>query len=128
MSRVSSVLLLLVILSPALWIVSGCAKPADQAAAPAAPAAAGGDAEDLIEAALDKLSPEDRALAVAQRTCPVSGQRLGSMDAPIIVEADGRRVLLCCESCKESFLEKPADYIAKLGPATEAAAGSEKKK
>jgi YHS domain-containing protein len=124
MSKVSSILLLLLILSPVLWMVSGCAKPADQAAAPAATA---GDAEDLIEAALDKLSPEDRALAVAQRTCPVSGQRLGSMDAPIIVEAEGRRVFLCCESCRESFLEKPAEYIAKLGPATEAAPGGEKK-
>jgi hypothetical protein len=82
---------------------------------PAAPVASG-DNESEITAALDKLSADDRSLAVAQRNCPVSGHRLGSMDAPVMVEVNGRKVLLCCESCREPILTEPEKFLAKLGP------------
>jgi hypothetical protein len=83
-------------------------------------AAANADEEAMIAEALATLSPEDRALAVAQQTCPVSGERIGAMPAPIVVEVKGRKVVLCCESCKESIMERPDEYLAKLAPLTEA--------
>ena len=98
---------------------AGCStEPAATQQADDAKSAA--DEEARFAAALDKLSPEDRALAVAQRNCPVSGHRLGSMDAPIIVEVEGRKVFLCCESCREPMLDRPAEFMAKLPPVGEA--------
>ena len=65
-------------------------------------------------AALDKLAPEDRALALAQATCPVSDGKLGSMGTPIKEVVDGKTVFLCCESCEDDLKAEPAKYLAKL--------------
>jgi len=50
---------------------------------------------------LAKLSPEDRALAEKQKTCPVSGEPLGSMGVPYKLTVQGRDVLLCCPGCED---------------------------
>jgi hypothetical protein len=71
------------------------------------------NAEDAeIEKALLELSAEDRALAKKQKTCPVTGQRLGSMGTPAQLSIDGRRVLLCCEGCEAKFKKDPKRYLA----------------
>lgn len=68
-----------------------------------------------IEAALAKLSPEDRASAEAQKICPVSDHELGSMDKPIQVTlADDKKVWICCEGCEEDLKKDPEKYLAKL--------------
>lgn len=68
-----------------------------------------------IEAALAKLSPEDRKLAEAQKICPVSDHALGSMDAPVeITLADGKKVWVCCKGCEDPLKADPAKYLAKL--------------
>jgi len=72
----------------------------------------GNDAE--IEAALAKLSPEDRKLAEAQKICPVSDHALGSMDAPVAVEVEGKKIWICCEGCRESLEKDPAKFMAKI--------------
>lgn len=68
---------------------------------------------EVVEA-LAELSPEDRSLAERQKICPVTGELLGSMGAPIKVDVNGKPVFICCEGCKEELLKKPDEYLAKL--------------
>ena len=60
-----------------------------------------------IKAALEKLSPEDRALAEQQRICPIQQSQLGSMGTPIKVMIKDKPVFLCCEHCKDRALANP---------------------
>lgn len=48
-----------------------------------------------------QLGPSDQGLAMRQRTCPVTGDLLGSMGKPIKVNVDGRTVFVCCQGCVE---------------------------
>ena len=45
------------------------------------------------------LSPEDQQAALAQRTCPVSGDLLGSHGKPFKTQIGGRTVFVCCDGC-----------------------------
>ena len=74
------------------------------------------DASD-VEAAMAKLSPEDRALAEAQKVCVVSKEPLGSMGAPIKVEHDGEVAFLCCAGCRDAFEADPHKYLTALNEA-----------
>jgi membrane fusion protein, copper/silver efflux system len=65
-------------------------------------------------AALDALSPDDRAVAERQRTCPVTGLALGSMGTPERVVVSGRVVFLCCGGCRSKLLAEPAKYLGRL--------------
>jgi hypothetical protein len=66
--------------------------------------------------ALAQLSAEDCALAEKQKTCPVSGEPLGSMGKPHKVTVEDREVLLCCSGCEAKIKENPKEYLAKLKP------------
>lgn len=105
----------------------GCAKktepakpsaPATQPAAPAdsttPPAAATSAAPAGVPASFASLSQADQAAALAQKTCPVSDEPLGSMGTPIKVTVSGRDVFLCCEKCKDPIQQDPRKYLAKL--------------
>lgn len=70
--------------------------------------------EAAIKASLDKLSPDDRALAEAQKNCPVSNERLGSMGVPIKLELKDKPVFICCESCKSGALKDPDKTLQKV--------------
>jgi hypothetical protein len=73
------------------------------------------DEDPAIEAGLQKLPPEDRQLAEAQRFCPIlTENRLGVMGKPFKVMVDGEPVFLCCEGCKDKALAKSAETIAKV--------------
>ena len=61
------------------------------------------------------LSKEDQKLADAQKTCPVSGEELGSMGTPIKVSAGGKTVFLCCVGCRKRFEADPEKYLNKMG-------------
>lgn len=64
--------------------------------------------ETKIQAALAKLSNEDRALAEKQRFCPVLPKsRLGSMGTPVKISLAGQTVFLCCEACREEAMADP---------------------
>lgn len=82
---------------------SGSATTALGTATGADRTAAGASAkEERIKSSLAKLGPEDRALAEAQKYCPVlPANRLGSMGAPVKLVLNGRPVFLCCEGCEE---------------------------
>ncbi len=72
-----------------------------------------GDASDVARQ-LAKLSPTDRAAAEQQRTCPVTGEPLGSMGVPVKVQVSGRSVFICCEGCEDALKKEPEKYLKKL--------------
>ncbi len=67
-----------------------------------------------VREALSALTEEDRALAIRQKICPVSGMPLGSMGPPPKVDVGGTAVLICCEGCRAVLLADPDKYLAKL--------------
>jgi membrane fusion protein, copper/silver efflux system len=89
-------------------------SPAAAAPNPAPPGESSGDSEKDAKAALAKLSPEDRALAEAQRLCPISNSPLGSMGPPIKLMIEGQPVFLCCDGCKDEALKNSKATLAKV--------------
>jgi hypothetical protein len=69
-----------------------------------------------VGANLAKLPPGDRALAEAQRFCPVSGERLGdpSMGVPVKVTINGQLVFLCCNGCEREARKDPQKTLEKV--------------
>jgi Cu(I)/Ag(I) efflux system membrane fusion protein len=49
-----------------------------------------------------------------QKTCPVTGLKLGSMGPPVAVEIQGRKVWNCCEGCTTKLKANPSKYLARL--------------
>jgi membrane fusion protein, copper/silver efflux system len=73
------------------------------------------DPDAKIRASLAKLSAEDRALAAAQKFCPVlKDSRLGSMGTPIKVMVDGQPVFVCCKGCEKKAIAAPAKTLARV--------------
>ncbi|HZZ81395.1 MAG TPA: efflux RND transporter periplasmic adaptor subunit [Gemmataceae bacterium] len=73
------------------------------------------DPDAKIRAALAKLSPADRALADAQRFCPIlTDNRLGSMGEPVKIVIDGQTVFLCCAGCKGGAMSDRQGTLAKV--------------
>lgn len=109
-------------------ILAGCNSNSKDTPSANGPAATGGhDHEDhakhgeagmtdmeKLKVELAKLSPEDAASAEKQHICPVSGEMLGTMGAPEKVDVNGQQVWICCAGCKDSLLESPEKYLAKL--------------
>jgi len=46
-----------------------------------------------------------------QTTCPVMG---GAVNANLYVDAEGKRIYVCCAGCLSAIKKDPAKYIAKL--------------
>lgn len=63
---------------------------------------------------LASFSDEDRASAMKQHFCPVSGEMLGVMGTPEKVDVNGESVWICCDGCKDKLLADPDNYLAKL--------------
>jgi YHS domain-containing protein len=53
--------------------------------------------------------------------CIVTGERLGSMGAPVIKVYDGREVSFCCNACPKTFEKDKAKWVKKLDAAIIAA-------
>ncbi len=66
------------------------------------------------QAAVDKLPPVDRELAMKQKVCPISGERLGSMGTPHKVILGNRVVFLCCGGCEDAARQDPDGVLRKL--------------
>jgi YHS domain-containing protein len=65
-------------------------------------------------AEIKALPVDEQGTALKQAVCPVSGEHLGSMGAPVKVDAEGRSFYLCCKNCKEEVASDPKGVIAKL--------------
>jgi hypothetical protein len=73
------------------------------------------DTPSKIAAALAKLSAADRAIAVAQRSCPVLDESpLGAMGVPVKVTIDGQDVFVCCESCIKAATKEPEKTLRRV--------------
>jgi len=66
------------------------------------------------EANIKKLPADEQEAALKQVVCPVSGEHLGSMGAPVKVSAENRTFYLCCKSCQDDVKADPKGVIAKL--------------
>jgi membrane fusion protein, copper/silver efflux system len=93
------------------------AEPPPVGPTPAAPTAAGLplSAERLakVVAGLDKLTPDDRKRAVAQRLCPIQEKPLGLMGKPIEMSLNGGTAFLCCKSCEDDAKADPKGTLKK---------------
>ena len=68
-----------------------------------------------VPTALSLPSSEgDDVLIAKQKICPVTGEPLGSMGAPVRVAVSGRTVFVCCKGCEKPLLRKPDEYLAKI--------------
>ncbi len=81
---------------------------------PAAPPARSPERLAKVRAGLDKLAPEDRKRAVAQRMCPVQEKPLGLMGKPVEITLDGTAVFLCCASCEDEAKADPKGVLKKV--------------
>src|SRR5205823_13608600 len=81
---------------------------------PVPPAPKPSKEEEKIRVALSKLSPADRALAEAQKICPVTDEPLGVMGTPVKVMVKGRPVFVCCKGCDQEALDKPDETLRKV--------------
>ena len=70
-----------------------------------------GGLSDAQLAQIEKLSPEDRELAISQMTCPVTGEPLGSMGMPLKILVKGQPVFLCCAGCETEALENAEETL-----------------
>ncbi len=113
----------------------GVPAPENNASAPKAPAATGGEAKhdeappleapqtgpakgvSLTEAEIAKiktLPAAEQDAALHQAVCPVSGDHLGTMGTPFKVTALGRTFYLCCDGCEKSVKKDPKGVLAEL--------------
>jgi hypothetical protein len=86
-------------------------KPAESKPADSKSAEAG---DKGLPEGLAELPEPDRALAVKQKICPVSGEPLGSMGKPVKLTVKDRTVFLCCSGCEAAIKKDPDKYLAKL--------------
>ena len=71
------------------------------------------------------VNAEDKKAALIpdkMTTCPVSGDKLGEMGKPFLLEYKGREVKLCCPDCKADFQKDPAKFMKKIEAADKATA------
>ena len=58
-------------------------------------------------------------------TCVVSGEKLGEMGKPVVIQYEGREVQFCCSSCPKEFRKDPAKYLRKIDDAAKRAAATQ---
>jgi len=47
-------------------------------------------------------------------TCLVSGEKLGEMGDPYVINHKGQEIKFCCKGCVKDFNKDPDTYLAKL--------------
>jgi len=70
-----------------------------------------------INAADDKSETKPQPIAYPLDYCLVSGQKLGSMGEPPVIEFEGREIKFCCGGCIDEFKTHAATYLGKLDSA-----------
>jgi YHS domain-containing protein len=105
-------------------VLSGCGAPPNPAPKPEAaatdsktaeqPASPATVTQEKLPEGLAELSAADRALALKQKVCPVSGEPLGAMGKPFKVTVKGQTFFLCCDGCQDDLKKDPDKYLAKL--------------
>ena len=62
---------------------------------------------DAVQAHATDETPRGKV----QQTCPVTGEKLGSMGPPIPVTAAGKSIQVCCDSCVAAVQKNPNKYL-----------------
>ena len=88
--------------------------------------AKGHEMEGEEHAAGPALSPQDQALADAQKICPVSDEEFGSMGPPVKELVKGEPVFLCCKKCIKELHSDEDKYLAKVAELKKANAAERK--
>lgn len=60
---------------------------------------------DVVQAAAETPSGK------VQQTCPVTGEKLGSMGPLIPVTVNGRTIQVCCDGCVAAVKKNPEKYL-----------------
>ena len=60
---------------------------------------------------------ESNATPYPLDTCLVSGEKLGSMGDPIVINHEGQEIKFCCDTCVPKFKKDPEKYLPKLAQA-----------
>lgn len=71
--------------------------------------------QDRVAAATPAPGPASAPYML--ETCPVSGEKLGSMGEPVVYSHEGRELRFCCQGCINPFEKDPAQYLAKVDAA-----------
>ena len=93
------------------------AKPEEPKVEPAKPEEPKADANKLSDeeiAEIKKLPADEQPIALAQMTCPVSGDHLGEMGKPVKQKIGDTTFYLCCSGCEKAVKSKPDEVLAKL--------------
>ena len=61
-------------------------------------------------------------------TCVVSGEKLGEMGKPDVIQFEGREVQFCCPDCEKDFKKDPVKYLKKIDEAAKKPATQPSKK
>ena len=69
---------------------------------------------ESYESSTQGRSGVSASASTAQRTCPVTGEELGSMGDPIPVSVKGRTIFVCCQGCVNKVRRNPDKYIASV--------------
>ena len=64
----------------------------------------------MIYAAENSVPPPAYPLNI----CVVSGDKLGQMGSPTIIEHNGTEVRFCCKDCVKDFNKDPEKYLKRL--------------
>ena len=82
------------------------------------PSASAADAEKSAPAAEAKEGEKKAEKKVGDPytldSCPVSGEKLGSMGDPVVYDYQGREIRFCCKACVPKFEAEPEKYIAEI--------------
>ena len=62
-------------------------------------------------------APDVKSDPYLLETCPVSGEKLGSMGDPIVKTIDGREIRFCCGGCIGRFEANAAKYLGQINKA-----------
>ncbi len=93
---------------------SGFAKSGCSSGGCGKTAVASTPSREYIEPERSSASARSTAAARPQRTCPVTGEELGSMGGAIPVTVKGETVLVCCQGCVKKVQQNPDKYLAKV--------------
>ena len=75
----------------------------------------GDNGESDVTIAMEKLSPEDRKEAEAQKFCAVMVTNLlGSMGTPLKLDVKGQPVFVCCAGCKSKAMKNADETLARV--------------
>lgn len=86
-------------------------EPSGPTLAPAVPVATRGGAGPALSSG-PSSTPTAALPYDGQKTCPVTGEELGSMGKPVAVALKGETVYVCCRGCAAKARETPDETLA----------------